>query len=157
MSPLPADVQELLSDGSAPGEAPGAHIASQLEQLRAREPAVNREMGEGLLVFARRRSHSGRLLHWELEIVGEDTGIRHGAWDVQLWGEHVRDIPLDALALSLRIALNHPADLPDSVFVCYAELTGWEGFECDRCQEMFPTWRACVRHEHERHGVPLPG
>ena len=153
---LPPIVADIIAEYGV--ETEGTRSFSDLcERIRTLPVPVNRQVGEPLQVYSRRRHYDSDRLVWSFTIIGEHTGTDYGKITQTLsGGGRVRDVGLEGLGVGLRMALHHPEDLEDSVFEAFAELTGWKGFRCDHCEQRFISWKRAVAHEADEHGVEQP-
>lgn len=156
MSRLPAIVEDIVAEYGVENDRT-ASFADLCERIRTLPVPVNRQVGEPLQVYSYKRHYDSDRLVWSFKIVGEHSGAEYGELTQTLsGGGRVRDVGLEGLGMGLRIALHHPADLDDSVFEAFAELTGWKGFRCDHCEQRHISWRSAVAHEADVHGVEPP-
>jgi hypothetical protein len=131
----------LLPDGH--GLSAPLRLAQRLSQLP--EP-VSWQVGEDLEVRPGGVFTGGG--EQRLTIVGESSGADYGEFLLAAPWQQVH-----VLALTLRLALNHPLDLADEDLLAYSRATGWDGCRCGHCREWFPDPRDTLLHERHAHSL----
>lgn len=146
-------LEEFAAGTTAEGGV-GRDLADMMKRVRTLPVPVATEAGEELDVYGHKVSYCRTSLVWDLQVVGHSSGRDYGTTRFRFEGSDVRDIDLGFVALGLKMAMHHPADLDDSVYEAWCALTDSEtSMSCSACGKGFVTWQEAADHEARAHGL----